>query len=222
MPRLRHGPVKKFLDETFLTWVSFDNVLPSGETFQVGSSSVSAINKVGGADATALVLGGTPSFVFVDGRMYVRLVANNPGDEGRYILELVAVTDVGSIFESEIEVAIGEREPVRYLTKMSQEVFNVGIDFDGELFNAGTDNEAITAGAVSSKNKFTGADTTATLINGAAQVQGTAVAANLRADPGGQVARHIVKLRGTTDGTDVPDGSPQVFEDTIEVDVVAS
>lgn len=221
MARLRHGPVKKFLDETFLTWINFSNVLPDGETFSVPASSARAFVKVGGADATATILG-TPSIVFVGAVMYVRLRANTAGDEGRYVVELVAVSDAGTTFEAEIEIAVGEREPVRYITKFSQEVFNVGIDFEPELVNLAVPGEQVTGAAVESKEKYSGADTTATLINGAALIQGSAVAANLRADPGGQVGRHVVKLRASTDGVDVPDSLPNVYEETIEIDVVAS
>lgn len=222
MARKRLGPVTKTIEETFLASVNFTNVLPNAETFLPGSSSVSSTDKATGSDSTTSLLGVSPAVVFVGGIAYARLIVNASGLEGtRHLVELEAVTDIGSVFQAEVEVHVGRREPIHYLTKLQDEVFNVGIDFDGELDNArpvGGPFETVSSGTALSRDKFSGTDTSADLLNGAAQLQGSVVAVNVKAGAAA-IGRHVVTLRATTDGVNTPDTTANIYQDEIEIEV---
>ncbi len=222
MPRLRLGPVIKTRSETHLVSVNFSNVLPLAEIFQPAGSSVSSKRKDTGADSTTALLGATPAVVFVDAVAYIRLLAQGvPADAGRHLISLEAVTDVPSVFEAEIEVSIAQRNPIAFMTKFVDEVFNIGIDFDPDLFNAATPEEALSTVVATSRRKDTGVDTSADLLNLPAQIQGTVGAINLKS-ANTLLIRHIVTIQVTTDAVAVPDSIANVYEEDVEVVVEAS
>lgn len=81
------------------------------------------------------------------------------------------------------------------VTKQPAETFKRYIDFARRLQT--TPAETITVQAVTSKNRATGADTTATMISEAA-INGTKVEARVKA-AGVHAEDHIVQMRATTD-----------------------
>lgn len=222
MARKRLGPVTKTIAETFLTSVNFSKQLPEGESFVALSSSVSSTNKSTGADSTTALLGASPAVVFTDGVASIRLIVNASGLKGtRHLVEIEAVTDTSAKFEAEIEVHVGEREPIHYLTKREDEVFNVGIDFDRELENAtpsGGPFETVASGVVSSRDKFSGSDTSGDLLSGAAQINGSVVSVAMKAGASA-IGRHVLTIRGTTDGVNVPDATANIYGDEMEIQV---
>jgi hypothetical protein len=83
------------------------------------------------------------------------------------------------------------------VTKEPAEVFPVTVDFKNELA-AG---ETISAAAVTSTNRATGADTTGTIVTGAAGINGSQVSQRVQAGASGEV--HILQFRITTSASNV-------------------
>jgi hypothetical protein len=209
MARQRLGPISKQIEEAFPFFVNLSKVLPDGETFDAPSSSLSSVLKSTGADSTTDLFGGPTPTVLVNGALVGGdLPVHGAGVINRHLISLDAMTDVGSKFEVEVDIDVVEyREAIHFVDKSLPEVFPLGIDFDSELETG----ETITSASTKSVEKAdTTNDTTADLINGAAQINGTVVSANLKAGAPAQKDRHVVQLTAITD-------QGRRFSDQIEV-----
>lgn len=96
-----------------------------------------------------------------------------------------------------------------YAHKQPNEIFPINMDFANDLSTG----ESLSAPTVTSRNEQTGADTSATLLQGAALISGTKVAQTIKAGATGE--RHIVTFRVTTSASNTFEAEVKV---TVEED----
>lgn len=185
--------------ETYEIGMNLGAVLGASETIVVGNSSVSATRWGDDTEDTSADVLGAVSVV--GNELRVRLLAGSGAALGRHKIVMEAVTNKPNTYQGTVVLQVGQKSAVGFYTKQAPESFYLVHDFSLDLL----DTETITLVDATSADKYTGANTTADLIDGLATIQNaTQIAVDLKEDPDeSTLGRHIVTLKATTDAGNV-------------------